>query len=274
MHKRRNRGAFKSIDYKNIAYFYNNNGSSESFYRENHSIVNGLPTVLNYVDLPNASLYTNKVFRVLNIGVRGSLWFSNGVRWVLATKNVVLALITTPVSLTAGAQNYQSLFSYLFPTNGTDSLLRIGDRFRLTTHFNKLGTAGTSGRGYSLGATTNSGLHSGYTSPVNGQADASVVTIDTSGPSGAANTSFDERHEFIRLSSSVIRKIGGYGTQSILGLNSSNLDLSIADLANATPPITNIDLSPMYFNVCYATNATDAGTLKFLMLELLSYSGN
>lgn len=28
-------------------------------------------------------------------------------------------------------------------------------------------------------------------------------------PSSAANTSFDERHEFIRLSSSVIRKIGG-----------------------------------------------------------------
>lgn len=274
MYKRRNRGAFKSIDYKNIAYFFNNAGSPESFYRENHSIVNGIPTVLNYADLPSAFLYTNKVFRVLNVGVRGSLWFSNGVKWVLSTKSVILALVTTPVPLTAGAQNYRSMFSYLFPTNGTESLLRIGDRFRLTMHFNKLGTADTLARGYSIGATTNSGLHPNYTSPVNGQADSSVVTIDASGPSAATNTSYDERHEFIRLNASTIKKIGGYGSTSIVGINSSGLDIAVADLATATPPITNIDLTPIYFNVCYGTNASDAGSLKFLMLELLSYSGN
>lgn len=274
MNKRRIRGAFKSIKYKDIAYFVRNSGAVESLYKENHSIVSGLPTVLNYVDLPSASLYTNKVFRVLNVGVRGSLWFSNGFRWVSMAKKIMLGLVITPITLAVGVSNYQSMFSYLFPTNGVDSLWRIGDRIRLTVDFVKNGAVGTSGRGYSFGASANSGLNPSYTSPVNGQADASVVVTDTTGNSGAANTRFEERHEFCRTGNAVIKKIGGFATNSLAGLGTANLDLSVADLATATPPITNIDLSPIYFNVCYATNASDSGSIKFLMLELLSYSGN
>lgn len=274
MSKRRIRGAFKSIQYKDIAYFVRNSGAVESLYKENHSIVSGLPTVLNYVDLPSASLYTNKVFRVLNVGVRGSLWFSNGFRWVSMTKKIMLGTVITPITLAVGVSNYQTMFSYLFPTNGVDSLWRIGDRVRLTVDFVKSAAVGTSGRGYSFGATANSGLNPSYTSPVNGQADASVVTMDAIGNSNAANTRIEERHEFCRTAVSTIKKVGGYATQSLTGIAQSNLDLSVVDLATATPPITNIDLSPIYFNVCYATNASDSGSLKFLMMELLSYSGN
>lgn len=274
MSKRRIRGAFKSIQYKDIAYFVRNSGAVESLYKENHSIVSGLPTVLNYVDLPSASLYTNKMFRVLNVGVRGSLWFSNGFRWVLATKKVTIGMVISPITLAVGVSNYQSMYSQLFPTNGVDSLWRIGDKIRLTVVFAKIGVVGTSARGYSFGATANSGLNPSYSSPVNGQADASVVVTDTTGNSNAANTLVGERHEFCRTNASTIKKVGGFATQSINGLASTNLDLGNADLATATPPITNIDLSPIYFNVCYATNASDSGSLKFLMLELLPYSGN
>jgi len=273
MLKRRTKGSFKSIKYKDLAYFLRNGGTAESLYKENHGIVNGLPTVLNYVDLPNAALYTNKIFRVLNIGIRGSLWISNGVRWVVATKNIVIALIKDPITLAAAASNYQTMFSYLFPTNGTDSMLRVGDRFRLSTHFNKNSTIDNYGRGFSVGPTTNSGLHPSYTSPVNGQADASVVPFDCSGNANASSTSWDERHTFVRLSGSLIKKIGALGSQSINGIASSLID-NTADLSLATPSITNIDLNPLYFNVCFATNASDSGTLKFLMLEFLPYSGN
>lgn len=273
MYLRRSKGPFKNILNKNLAYYSRDSSFIvENFLKEDHGAVNNLPTVLNYADLPNASIYYKKIFRVLNFGVRGSLWFSNGTKWVLATSSVCLALVTSDVVLAAAANNYQTLFSYLIPTDGSFSALRLGDIIRLTSHFNKVGTTSTLGRGYSLGATTNSSNNdSGSYSPTNGTPDASVVQLDCTGPSAASNVNLTEIHEFQRTGAALFKKNGTAATTSIGGFSVTGIKPTI-NLALATPPITSFDTSNVYFNVAYATEAVDAGALKFLKLDLVSYN--
>ena len=273
MYKKKSKGQFKDISYKNIGYYSRDNSFAvENFLKEDHSIVSSLPTVLNYSDLPNPSLYYKKVFRVLNFGVRGSLWFSNGSKWVLATKSVCLALVTSDIILAAAANNYKSLFSYLIPTNGTLSAFRTDDILRILLHTNKAGTTSTVGRGFSIGGSANSSNNPGYGSaPFNGTPDASVVQLDCTGPSTATVTDYTELHEFQRTGNATFRKNGSVGAISIVGIGTTGIG-SAVNLAYLTPAISSFDTSDVYFNVCLATESVNAGAIKFLKLDLLSYN--
>lgn len=273
MYKKKSKGPIKDISYKNLAYFSRDSSFLvENFLKDDHNAITGVPSVLNYSDLPNPSLYYKKIFKVLNIGVRGSFWFSNGSKWVMVSKSVCLALVNSDVILPAAANNYASLFSYLIPTNGTLSLLRISDILRLTYVFVKAGATSTIGRGFSVGGSPNSSNNPGYgTTPVNGAVDASVLQMDCSGPSGASNTSYVERHDFQRTGAATFKKNGVAFSSSITGFSGFAIGATV-NLATATPAITSFDTSNVYFNVCFATESVDLGTLKFLMLELVSYN--
>lgn len=270
MQKNINKGRFKNILYKNIAHFSRDSSFIiENFLKEDKVIVNGTPTVLNYSDLPNPSLYTNKTFRVLNFGVKGSLWHSNGVTWILKSKILPIGFVFDQ-NLAAANNNYRSMFSCLLPTNGALSTFRIGDILILTSHFRKVGATSTFARGYSIGATTNSSNHPSYgTTPVNGAIDTSVVQLEPIGPTSETLNDYAERHYFQRTGVSTIRKLGAGFTTSINGMTTASGGPSI-NLNTAIPAINSIDTSNIYFNACFATGAVDSGILRFALLELLS----
>ncbi len=272
MYKKKSKGPIKDISYKNLAYFSRDSSFLvENFLKDDHNAITGVPSVLNYSDLPNPSLYYKKIFKVVNFGVRGSFWISNGSKWVLENKSVCLALVTSDVVLPAGANNYASLFSYLIPTNGTLSSFRVGDILRQTCVFLKAGTTSTIGRGFSIGGSPNSSNNNSGSYTNNGAVDASVLQLDCSGPSGASNTIYVERHDFQRTGNATFKKNGVAFSTSITGHTSSSIGATV-NLATATPAITSFDTSNVYFNTCFATEAVDAGALKFLMLELISYN--
>ncbi len=273
MKKTRNRGKFKFIKYKDLAHFSRDSSFNiENFLKEDNVIIDGVPTVLNYADLPNASLFNKKVFKVLNFGLKGSYWISNGVKWMLMNYPLCIGASYTDINLAAGANNYRSLYSFLIPTDGTLSALRQGDILRLTSQFIKNGTTSTLGKGYSLGATSNSSNNnSGFYAGTNGTVDASVVQLENFGPSSNTFTHYVEEHNFQRIGAASFKKNGMNGSSSIYGSASSYIGGTI-NLATATPPINSFDTSNVYFNVCFATEAVDSGTLKYLKLELIPFN--
>ena len=247
--RRINKGSFKDIPLRDIATYRRTLGVIDGIL-DNGVLVSGEDWVNNLSDLPTASKHVHKIIYVLNFGVGGSPWMSNGTIWVPATGKLTIANYYNPVNLGGTVTTEQILRQFTVPkaTPVGGSIMRIGDIIRVTSDARKTGNANTFTRAIRAGilGTISDGA---FDSPL------------------AAAASFNsavERHYYIRTSDKVITKIGFPGSASINGIGSGAL-------AGAVTFASSIDAADFFFEYTAKMNGgTDTYTQRTFIAELFS----
>lgn len=247
--RRINKGSFKDIPLRDIATYRRTLGVIDGIL-DNGVLVSGEDWVNNLSDLPTASKHVHKIIYVLNFGVGGSPWMSNGTIWVPATGKLTIANYYNPVNLGGTVTTEQILRQFTVPkaTPVGGSIMRIGDIIRVTSDARKTGNANTFTRA----------IRAGILGTISDGA------FDSPSAAAASFNSAVERHYYIRTSDKVITKIGFPGGASINGVGSGAL-------AGAVTFASSIDAADFFFEYTAKMNGgTDTYTQRTFIAELFS----
>ncbi len=243
-----NKGSFKDIDFINIAR-WGRDVSNEitDIVDDKNSIVTGEDWVNNLSDLPTASKHTGKIIYVLNFGVGGSPWISNGTIWVPATGRITVASFHEPLVLGGTVTVDQIMRQAMLPTAPPigGNVMRIGDLLRITNDCRKVGAVNGYTRGIKIGIT----------------GTVTDATSEVFGSSGTGNNSSVERHYYLRVSNTVVRKLGMFGSISIQGISTGASGGSVTMASS-------VDNNSLFFSfVAKMDGGTDTFTNRTFMAE-------
>lgn len=247
--RRINKGSFKDIPLRDIATYRRTLGVIDGIL-DNGVLVSGEDWVNNLSDLPTASKHVHKIIYVLNFGVGGSPWMSNGTIWVPATGKLTIANYYNPVNLGGTVTTEQILRQFTVPkaTPVGGSIMRIGDIIRVTSDARKTGNVNTFTRA----------IRAGILGTISDGA------FDSPSAAAASFNSAVERHYYIRTSDKVITKIGFPGSASINGVGSGAL-------AGAVTFASSIDAADFFFEyTAKMDGGTDTYTQRTFIAELFS----
>ncbi len=248
--KRINKGSFKDIPIRDIATYSRTLGSIDGI-MDNNLLVPGEDWVTNLSDLPDPTKHLNKIIYVLNFGVGGSPWISNGVIWIPATNRLTIANFYDPINLGSPYTTDTILRQITVPkaTNLGGSVMRVGDIIRLTSDSRKVGNSNSYTRA----------IRAGILGTTSDSAFDAVSAIASSFNSTV------ERHYYIRLSDKVIKKIGYSGSASINGTNQGG------GLGGSITFAASIDANDFFMSFSAKMGGgTDTFTQRTFMAELFS----
>lgn len=247
--RRINKGSFKDIPLRDIATYRRTLGVIDGVL-DNGVLVSGEDWVNNLSDLPTASKHVHKIIYVLNFGVGGSPWMSNGTIWVPATGKLTIANYYNPVNLGGTVTTEQILRQFTVPkaTPLGGSVMRIGDIIRVTSDSRKVGGNDTFTRA----------IRAGIAGTI------SDAAFDSVSATAANFNSVVERHYYLRVSDKVITKLGFPGSASINGVGSGSL-------AGSVTFVSSIDAADFFFEfTAKLGGTTDTFTQRTFIAELFS----
>ena len=216
------------------------------------SQINGGPggpsvTTTTFAELPAANAvaaYTAQ-YLVTDVGIGGSVWYSDGTRWRAVGGRVTLRDLQSQVVGVAQAGG-QNLAECAIPAG----LVRDGDIIRVSNAVGKSGTSDSVIRAIRVSASSG--------------ATAGVALVGGSSFPGTTNRSAGEKVEFRRVSSTQLRPIGnGSGVSPFAGNNATALQSPVT--------VVNMDSATFYIaNTITMTSGTETPTQDTFVVELLT----
>ncbi len=242
------KGSFKDVPFNSIARWHRTAGVIDDIVDQNNVIVSGDHYVTNLSDLPNPVFHPGKIIYVLNFGVGGSPWLSNGVIWIPAGGRIVVNNFYNPVVLGGTVTDEQILRQAVFPViPNQGNVIRIGDIVCVTIDTRKSGIVNTYTAGYRFGKL----------------GTLSDPFFETPSASTTANISTTQRHYLCRLDNTNVKKMGVFGSAPFGGVT--------AQIDGGNLVITDIDISSLNLSYTGKMNGgTDTLTSRTFMVELYS----
>lgn len=219
--------------------------ASNQFYADGRIEFNGRNLegmqTFTFATLPSAPDYAGFRVFVSDIGINGSVWYSNGTRWLPVGGRVVLYRSTTPITFSTATETL--MHQMQLPAG----FLRVGDNLRYTSKLSKGGTSDVLGRNMRIGL-------AGTT--------ADTLIYQSNLYITAANVvAYDRKDMYVKSSTLLLRGSMSAGASTYGPTNPAQPDQTIPDVSNS------LYISLFAF---FSTFTTDTGTCQFFELEYVA----
>ena len=171
----------------------------------------------------DAATYPGLRHYFTDIGIDGSIWYSNGTRYKIYGSGSCVLKIDADIAIASSTTEVITT-SVSIPTDGTKSCFQNGDRIRFFSQVSKTGTANQLAKQIRMGSVNTTGAASLYNAT----------------PS-AANIVMSDRTEIRRMSATSVRMVGQINNSYQL------VGGSAVALVNDKTGLDNIDTSATYY---------------------------